>query len=577
MGGNQLSLVLDPAVTTVHALHAHAAAALVTYAPQSQHLLTKLPKTRTVAASLAAMTVIFIAKQSIQQARTARKLRAQGVPEQKLLQTQWWLFGLQRYLIGHLLEPVPDMAGAVRSEQQLPLLHGKDVDGWDRTDQAPLIYMARMFFGSPTLVVADPKMLHAIMSTHSYSFIKPETSIVLIGMVTGDLGMVTINGDVHKRHRRIVNPLFNMKTLMPLLPVMISSLDEFCAFLDTFPPSTPLPFHELSGQLTLNVIGRTGMNYEFNALALDGTPITRAYNEMQEVIEFTPWFLLCLMYPKTLGRVPTAGRRRFLKGHRVMTAAIKDMLMRARAEPNGTSLIHELIRQNAGNALSEEELVCEIQTFLGAGHETTSSTLAMAMLMLAQFPGVQDELAKELAAVDLDDYDTLSKLPRLNSVINETLRLFPPGNLTFRETAADMTVPTTALGPLVLPKGLEIEVAIRAIHMDTTIWGPDAMAWNPRRWDSIDLVLGSNMDLSTNRIVGGRRQIGSYDYFPFLVGPRGCIGRQFAVMELRLFIAGLVRRYKLATDLPVGGEEFHVAITMRPTNAWVRVERRVQE
>ncbi|KAJ3363912.1 hypothetical protein GGF32_003009 [Allomyces javanicus] len=575
MGGNQLSTVIDPAMTTAHALHAHAAAALAAYASRYPHALCKVPNSRTIAASLAAVTVLWFAKKSIQEARAARKLRAQGVPEQTLLHAKWWLLGLQRYLIGHMLEPVPDMAGAIRSEQQVPLLHGKDVDGWDRTDQPPLIYMARYFFGYPSLVVADPKTLHVMLSTNSYMFIKPETSIEVVGMVTGYLGMVNINGDVHKRHRRIVNPLFNMKTLMPLFPVMLSSLDEFCAFLDSVPHSTPLPFHELCGQLTLNVIGRTGMSYEFNALALDGTPITRAYNEMQEVIKFTPRFLLCLMYPNTLGRISTASRRQFWRGHRVMIAAIKDMLQRA--EPNGTSLIHELIRQNAGNALSEEELVCETQTFLGAGHETTSSALAMALVLLAQFLDVQDELVKEVAAVDLSDYESLSKLPLLNNVINETLRLFPPANMTFREAAADITVPTTALGPLALSKGLEIEVPIRAIHMDTTIWGPDAMEWNPRRWDTIDLVQGGNADLSANRIVDGRRKIGPYDYLPFLIGPRGCIGRQFAVMELRLFIAGLVHRYKLATDLPVGGEELHVAITMRPTNAWVRVERRAQE
>ncbi|KNE61903.1 hypothetical protein AMAG_07172 [Allomyces macrogynus ATCC 38327] len=574
MGGNRLSLVLDPAATTAHALHAHAAAALVTYAPRYQHAFCTVPESRTIVASLAAMTVLWIAKKSIQEARAVRKLRVQGVPEQKLLHPKRWLLGLQRYLIGHMLEPVPDMAGAIRSEQQVPLLHGKDVDGWDRTDQPPLIYLARYFFGYPSLVVADPKTLHVMLSTNSYTFIKPDTSIEVVGMVTGYLGMVNINGDVHKRHRRIVNPLFNMKTLMPLFPTMLASLDEFCAFLDSVPLSTPLPFHELCGQLTLNVIGRTGMNYEFNALALDGTPITRAYNEMQEVIEFTPWFLLCLMYPNTLGRIPTASRRQFWRGHHVMITAIKDMLQRARAEPNGTSLIHELIRQNTGNALSDEELVCETQTFLGAGHETTSSALAMALVLLAQFPDVQDELAKEVGAADLSDYETLSKLPQLNNVINETLRLFPPANMTFREASADITVPTTVLGPLALQKGLEIEVPIRAIHMDPTIWGPEAMTWNPRRWDTIDLVQGGSVDLSANRIVNGRRQIGPYDYLPFLVGPRGCIGRQFAVMELRLFIAGLVRRYKLATDLPVGGEELHVAITMRPTNAWVRVERR---
>ncbi|KAJ3363911.1 hypothetical protein GGF32_003008, partial [Allomyces javanicus] len=452
MGGNQLSLVLDPAVTTVHALHAHAAAILATHAPLCQDALSNLPKGQAIAASLTAIAVLWIANKSVQSARAVRKLRAQGVPEQKLHHPQWWLLGLHRYLLGHILEPEPDMATAHRSEQQLPLLHGKDVDGWNCADQAPRIYVARTFFGAPSLVVADPKTLHAIMSAHSYSFIKPDTSIVLIGMVTGDLGMVTINGDVHKRHRRIVNPLFNMKTLMPLVPAIVASLDEFCALLDTAPASTPLPFHDLSGQLTLNVIGRTGMNYEFNALALEGTPITRAYHDMLDSVQFTPWFLLCLMYPKTLGRVPTVARRRFLKGHRVMTSAIKDMLARARAEPSGKALIHELIRQNAGDALSEHELVCEIQTFLGAGHETTSSTLAMAMLLLAQFPDVQDELVQELdrSVADLDDYETLSKLPRLNSVINETQRLFPPANLTFREAGTDITVPTTALGPLAL-------------------------------------------------------------------------------------------------------------------------------
>ncbi|KNE61902.1 hypothetical protein AMAG_07171 [Allomyces macrogynus ATCC 38327] len=498
MGGNQLSLALDPAVTTIHALHAHAAAILATQAPRYQDALGKLPKGQAITASLTAIAMLWLANKSVQSARAVRKLRAQGVPEQKLPHLQWWLLGLHRYLLGHILEPEPDMATAHRSEQQLPLLHGKDVDGWDRSDQAPRIYVARTCFGAPSLVVADPKTLPAIMSAHSYSFIKPDTSIVLIGMVTGDLGMVTINGDVHKRHRRI-----------------------FFALLDTAPASTPLPLHDLSSQLTLNVIGRTGMNYEFNALALDGTPITRAYHDMLDSVQVTPWFLLCLMYPKTLGRIPTAARRRFLKGHRVMTSAIKDMLAR----------IHELIRQNADDARSEHELVCEIQTFLGAGQETTSSTLAMAMLLLARFPDVQDELVKEVAVVDLDDYDTLSQLPRLNSVINETLWLFPPANLTFREAGVDITVPTTALGPLALQKGLEIEIPIE---------------WNPRRWDTIDLVQGGNV---ANRIVNGRRQIGPYDYLPFL--------------------------YKLATDLHVGGEELHVAITMRPTNAWVRVERRV--
>ncbi|KNE66966.1 hypothetical protein AMAG_11439 [Allomyces macrogynus ATCC 38327] len=380
---------------------------------------------------------------------------------------------------------------------------------------------------------------------------------------------------MHKRHRRIINPLFNAKTLKPLVTPMIAALDGFYALVDqSAPASTPLPFHELSSQLTLNVIGRTAMNYDFNALTPQGSPVSRAYHNANRAFQLSLWFLLSLQFPNTIGRIPTRNKSVLTKEFGVIEEAVKDMLRNAAKDPDGTTLIHELLRQNANNALTEHELLCEIRTFLAAGHETTSSTLASCVLLLAQYPEIQQELVDELATVDLEDYDTLSKLPRLNAVINETLRLFPAAFLTFRNVGpGGATVPTTAFGPLELPEGFRIEVPIRGIHCDRHIWGDDALTWNPRRWDTIDLVHGLN-EVPAQRIVNGRRQIGTYDFLPFLAGPRACIGRQFAVMELRLFVAGIVKLYKLTTDVSIGGEELHCAVTLRMTNAWVRFTRR---
>ncbi|KAJ3372473.1 hypothetical protein GGF31_001914 [Allomyces arbusculus] len=554
--GNGLSVVADPAAAVLQSLHQHC----VTLTPAALHQRIGKPTARTVARSIAALAILWIVKDIVHDARQARRIRRQGVPEQSLRRRWWWLFGLHRYLLGHTLETKPALVG---------------IDGWDRPGIEPLILLSRFILGAPKLVVADPRALHTVLSANSYRFVKTPIGVRLVGMATGDAGLVVVQGEVHKRHRRIINPLFSMKTLKPLVPAMLASLDDFYTLVDQQPASTPLPFHDLSSDLTLNVIGRTAMNYDLDALSPQGSRVSRAYRKAVDAIKINMWLMLSLQFPNTIGRIPTRKMANFWREMNVVDEAIKDMLQNAAKDPNGSTLIHELLRQNAGNTLSEHELMCELRTFLAAGHETTSSALASCIVLLAQYPEIQQELLDELVAVDdLTDYDVLSKLPWLNAVINETSRLFPAVFITFRDVGkGGATVPTTALGPLELPEGFRIEVPIRGIHCDRHIWGDDALTWNPRRWESIDLVHGLT-EVPAQRVVDGRRQIGQYDFMPFLAGPRACIGRQFAIMELRLFVAGIVKRYELTTDVPIGGEELQCAITMRMMNAWVRFTRR---
>ncbi|KAJ3362553.1 hypothetical protein GGF32_005998 [Allomyces javanicus] len=570
--GNNLSTVTGPAVAALRSLH-HRAVAL---APAALHQGIGRTNSRTVATSIAALAILWIAKDLVHDARQARRIRRQGVPEQSLRRRWWWLFGLHRYLLGHTLETKPAFVGDRRGPELMPLLHGEEgIDGWDRPGVEPLVFLSRFILGSPKIVVADPRALHAVLSANSYRFVKTPIGVRFIGMATGDAGLVVVQGEVHKRHRRIINPLFSMKTLKPLVPAMLTLLDEFYALADqSTSTASPLPFHDHSSDLTLNVIGRTAMNYDLEALSPQGSRVSRAYRKAIDALKINLWLMLTLQFPNTFGRIPSRKMANFWREMGVVDEAIKDMLRNAGKDPDGTTLIHELLRQNAGNALSEHELMCEIRTFLAAGHETTSSTLASCVVLLAQYPEIQQELVDEVATVDLEDYEVLSKLPRLNAVINETSRLFPAAFITFRDVGqGGATIPTTALGPLELPEGFRIEIPIRGIHCDRHIWGDDALTWNPRRWDSIDLVHGLT-EVPAHRVVDGRRQIGQYDFMPFLAGPRACIGRQFAIMELRLFVAGIVKRYKLTTDVPIGGEELQCAITMRMTNAWVRFARR---
>ncbi|KAJ3362554.1 hypothetical protein GGF32_005999 [Allomyces javanicus] len=570
MGGNSFSVVQDSAVATFQALHDQASALASALPNFSSAVVTKdaMIELRTVSkvavGSLVAWVLLQAFKEGMANQRLVRKLRAQGIPEQKL-QSRWWMLGLQRHLVGHAFESSPHLFSEERGSQQLPLLHGEDVDGWGRTD-APL--------GIPVVTLADPKALHHIFALKSYSFVKPANPVKLVTNITGDLGMLILEGDMHKVHRRIATPLFNVKLLKALVPSMLVSLDELFTLIDKQPASTSHPFHQLGNQLTLNALGQTVMDFPFDAFN-QGSRVPAAYRDMLLGVQMTPWTLLTMQFPSTFGKVPTLTQHRFQSGFNIVESVVKDVLQNAAKNPDGFTLVHELLRQNEGGALSKDELVCEVRTFIAAGHETTASVLSSLVMLLAQHPDIQQELRDEVETVaTLEDYDTVAKLPLLNKVINETLRLYPASYLSYREAAVDVTLPMTALGAIDIPAGTRIEIPIRAIHLDPSIWGDDVTTWNPHRWDTIDLVHGTT-DVSANRIVDGRRQIGQYDFMPFLAGPRACIGRQFALMELRLFVAGFVRRYTLTTDIKTMKEaNLQWAITLGPKNAWVRFERR---
>ncbi|KNE72704.1 hypothetical protein AMAG_16464 [Allomyces macrogynus ATCC 38327] len=274
-----------------------------------------------------------------------------------------------------------------------------------------------------------------------------------------------------------------MKTLKPIVLVMLASLDELYTIIDHSSPSQALPFHDLSSQRTLNVIGRTAMSHEFDALNPAGSAVSRTYDEGA--------IMLGLQFPNTIGRIPTRAKR-FVKRN---TEEIKKMLHNAEEDPDG------------------HELVCELRTLLTAGHETTASALKACILMPAQHPIVQQELLEELDAVAErhGDNDLLLKLPQLSNVINEALRLYSPSlNSSRKASPGGVTIPTSALGPLYLPKGFQIEIPTRGMLLDPFVWDDDAMEWKTQRWDSIDLVVGL-ATVPGKQIVKGRRQIGTYE------------------------------------------------------------------
>lgn len=186
-------------------------------------------------------------------------------------------------------------------------------------------------------------------------------------------------------------------------------------------------------------------------------------------------------------------------------------------------------RDDKGEPLGREELTAEALTQLIAGSDTTSNSSCALLYHVARTPGVLEKLQAELdqALPDVDTvptYEQVANLPYLQNVINEALRHHSTSGIGLpRLIPADAPRGVTIRGHY-FPPGTVLSVPSYTMHHSTEIWGPDASEFRPERWDAVT-----------------PRQKNAF--IPFSHGPRACVGRNVAEMEMKLIVATWARRY----------------------------------
>jgi len=225
-----------------------------------------------------------------------------------------------------------------------------------------------------------------------------------------------------------------------------------------------------------------------------------------------------------------------------------------------TDLLNKLQegKDDDGNPMGREELTAEALTQLIAGSDTTSNTSCAITYHLAHNPSVQTKLQKELdeALGQEDDpvstFEQVKKLPYLQAVIDETLRIHSTSGVGLPRLVPE--------GGLVVcgktfPEGTVLSVPTYTIHRDK-VWGEDADLYRPERWFERDQAL-----LQTA-------------YNPFSFGPRACVGRNLASMELLIIISSLLRRYEFILEEPDKEFEIREGFLRKPLECRVGMKRR---
>lgn len=334
------------------------------------------------------------------------------------------------------------------------------------------------------------------------------------------------------------------------------------------PDETVVELREWASRATLDIIGVAGMGQDFHAIADPSSPLYQTYRTvfkptrqamtLQLLNHFLPTALVRSLPLKSNGQIEAAVQ--------VIRATARDLIAAKRLrlaagdapDPDILSVALE------SRAFADDQLIDQLMTFLGAGHETTASALVWAIYLLCLHPAVQTRLRAEVRAALPSPADpdaapvsaaAIEHLPYLNAVCAEVLRFYAPVPLTLREAAVD----TDILGQRV-PKGTQIMLVPWATNRDADLWGDSADEFDPGRWLA---------DPS-----GGARS--NYASMTFIHGPRGCIGERFSRGELACLLAAWVGRFEfgLADERmrDEGKLEIKGGATSRPANGlWTRM------
>jgi cytochrome P450 len=246
----------------------------------------------------------------------------------------------------------------------------------------------------------------------------------------------------------------------------------------------------------------------------------------------------------------TPRNNRFRSAQQHIDRAVASLISERReAGADGTDIISMLLAardQDTGVGMSDEQVRDEVRTIFFAGYETTASAMAWAWYLLAQHPDVEQRVHDEVAHVLGGRLPNLQDLPNLvytRMVIEEVMRLYPPGWMTWRTVLAD-----DQIDGYHIPAGAKLVISPYVTHRLPSLW-EQPLIFDPERF--------------TRACVAQRHR---YAYIPFGAGPRMCIGSNLAMMEMQLTIAMVSQACRLRL-VPGWAIQPHPSITFQPGGA----------
>jgi cytochrome P450 len=356
-------------------------------------------------------------------------------------------------------------------------------------------------------------------------------------------GLLTSEGELWQRQRRLVQPLFTRRQIATYAELMADEAAAVARRWDVVARNgAAVDANAEMVQLALRVVGR----------GIFGDDVAKASAVLDSAFallnRYTFRRLISPVAPPASW--PTPANRRAARARRAVYAVVDELIAnRARTGTDGADLLSRLLaarHPQTGAAMDRQQVRDEALIFLLAGHETTSTALTFTLHLLGCHPDEQQLVHDEIDAVLGGRTPTAADAPALQRTamaIKEAMRLYPPAYAVGRQAEAEQEI-----GGYAIPAGAHVVVSQFATHRHPGFW-ENADAFDPGRF-------------APDREAARHR----FAYFPFGGGPRACIGSQFAMLEATIAVAVLLQRIRVHSErAPVALDT--QGITLRPRHA----------
>ncbi|WP_257967989.1 cytochrome P450 [Peribacillus deserti] len=397
--------------------------------------------------------------------------------------------------------------------------------------------IAKIRFGpfQKVYLISDPDLIKQVLVTKAKSFVKSQDFNSLKPII-GE-GLLTSEKQYHLRQRRLIQPAFKRSNISGYGQSMIDITNDYVS---KWRNGEERIITQDTMNITLDIISKTMFNLDFkegyNTL---GPPIETAMRiavkRMRTLFNLPLW-------------IPTKKNRDFKQAIKELDSVLYNIIEQRRQDPikheDMLGILMDARDEEDGIGMTDEQVRDELMTIFLAGHETTANALAWTFYLLSQNPEAEQKLFDEVDRVigsRMPAPEDFMKLPYLQNVMWESMRMYPPAFVISRKADEDVEI-----GGCHFRKGDMIMMSQYVMHRQPEYF-PDPEMFRPERFE--------------NNYV---KTIPTYAYFPFGGGPRVCIGNHFAMMESVLIIASIARRFrvKLAPDHdPITP---YPSITLRP-------------
>ncbi len=370
----------------------------------------------------------------------------------------------------------------------------------------------------PIVVLSHPKAIQQVLNADPHQFTTGELNKSL-EPIMGENSLIRLDGERHASQRRLITPPFHGERMRAYGKIIC---DITVQVMNEWTVGNVQPIHSAMQEISLRVIIR----------AVFGIDEGERYQKLRQLL--TLWLnafnsplssslLFFGFLQQDWGAWSPWGR--FLRLRQQIDQLLYAEIQERRQQNHNSGEDILSLMMSAcdvdGQPMSDIELRDELMTLLFGGHETTASALAWAFYWIHQLPEVRDKLLKELETLgDQPEPTDIARLPYLNAVCSETLRIYPILLFTFVrivkspiEIMGDHFEPGTILAP-----------CIYLTHHRSDLY-PEPEQFKPERFLE--------------------RQFAPYEYFPFGGGNRRCIGMAFAQFEMKLVLATVLSNFKL--------------------------------